>query len=397
MRLLVLTSSYPTAANPGGGIFIRRMLEHLPADIQITVLTPDTQHGRSRRHFGERIVLKRFRYAPRPLQILANQFGGMPAALKSRPWLLLLLPVWTLAMFGAALMMSRKADLIHAHWSVAGLIGGLAGWITGTPVVTTLHGTDVVWAEHYFALRWVLAACIQMNTRIVTVSSAIAESLQIRYTHCSHKIQMVANGVGHEFWEISRQQARPDSKKCVFAVIGNLIPSKQVDHVIQAFNRVISSGRHAGLAIAGDGPVALELRAMVHQLGLDGHVRFYGAMAPDRIADLLARSHALVLASAHEGRPTIVMEAMAAGVLVIASDINGVRELIVDGQRGLLFKPGDIRHLGAHLAAVYDQPNQAGVLARQAHQWIKRQGLTWPNTAARYVRIYNDVLPSGTP
>ena len=174
MRLLVLTSSYPTAANPGGGIFIRRMLEHLPAEIQITVLTPDTQHGHSHQQFGERIMLKRFRYAPRPLQILANQFGGIPAALKSRPWLLLLLPAWALAMFGAALMMSRKADLIHAHWSVAGLIGGLAGWITGTPVVTTLHGTDVVWAERFFALRWILASCIRMSTRIVAVSSAMS-------------------------------------------------------------------------------------------------------------------------------------------------------------------------------------------------------------------------------
>lgn len=395
MRLLVLTSSYPTTDNPGGGIFIREMLEHLPATIEIVVVTPDTPgvHSDELTQSGLRIEL--VRYAPKPFQILANRPGGIPAALKRFPWLILLLPAWALAMFTATLRLAGKQDLIHAHWSVCGVIGGLAGRLKQIPVVTTLHGTDVDWAERFGLFRIVLTLCFQLSSRVAAVSTAMAHRLQSRWPRWRHKIQTIPNGVSRAYFSIPAKDLSMNSDEFVFASVGNLIPGKQVDLTIRAFQRLAQSGRSARLVIAGDGPCGPALRRLVQRYGLNREIEFLGAIPPDRVARLMRRAHALVLASAREGRPTIVMEAMAAGVAVIASDIDGVRELIVPGRTGLLFHVGDIEALVAHMAALMDQPARTRQIAKQARRWMTARNLTWQNTAAQYLQTYKSLAGKG--
>jgi glycosyltransferase involved in cell wall biosynthesis len=395
MRLLVLTSSFPTRDNPGGGIFIREMLEHLPATIKVVVLTPDTSSAEAVEHTPHGLRIVRVRYAPNALQILANRPGGMPAALKSYPWLILLLPVWALAMFTATLRLAGKHDLIHAHWSVCGVIAGLAGRLKRVPVVTTLHGTDVAWAERFGISRIILMWCFKLSRRIVAVSSAMARKLQSGRPHWQHKIVTIPNGVSHVYFSASLKDFSANTDEFVFAIVGNLIPGKQVDLTLRAFQRLVQSGRSARLVIAGDGPCGADLVLLAQRLGLKRNIEFLGAIAPIQVAQVMQRVHALVLASTQEGRPTIVMEAMAAGVAVIASDIDGVRELIEPGRTGLLFTVGDIEGLCTHMAALMDQPARTRQIARQARRWIKEQNLTWQNTAAQYQYTYNRLAGKG--
>lgn len=398
MRLLVLTTSYPTADNPGGGIFIRRMLEQLPDHVRITVVTPDTQEAirpSGTSLLNQLIHLIPVRYAPKPLQVLANRPGGIPAALTSAPWLMILAPVWALMMFLKTLRLAGKNDLIHAHWSVCGLIGGLAGRLTGTPVITTFHGTDVKWAERSDFFRLIIRCCFQLNVRIVTVSSAMADRLRSEWPRWRHKILSIPNGVSHDFFNTYTERRAVEAPGLVFCTVGNLIESKQVDHIIQAFGRVVRGGRAARLAIAGDGPCGPWLRQTAKRLGLERQVDLLGAIAPDQVPELMTRTHVLILASAHEGLPTIVLEAMAAGVAVIASDIHGVRELIEHERTGLLFSPGDIEGLAEQMTALADRPALVQKLAERARRWIAGQNLTWRNTAEQYMRIYRRAIENG--
>lgn len=395
MRLLVLTSSYPTPSNPGGGIFIRKMLEHLPAPIEIVVLAPGMAEAETPgiKHSGLRV--ERIRYAPRALQILANRPGGIPAALKTFPWLILLLPAWALAMFAATLRLAGKYDLIHTHWSVCGVIGGLAGCLKRVPVVTTLHGTDVDWAERFGFFRLILMLCFKLSGAVVGVSTAMTHRLQSRWPHWRHKIQTIPNGVSRAYFNVPAKDLSMDSNEFVFASVGNLIPGKQVDLTVRAFQRLVQSGRSPRLVIAGDGPCGPGLRHLVRRHGLNRNIEFLGAIAPDQVARLMRRANVLVLASVREGRPTIVMEAMAAGVAVIASDIDGVRELIAPGRTGLLFNAGDIEALFAHMAALMDQPARTRKIAQQARRWMTARNLTWENTAAHYLQTYNSLAGEG--
>jgi glycosyltransferase involved in cell wall biosynthesis len=171
-----------------------------------------------------------------------------------------------------------------------------------------------------------------------------------------------------------------------------LIPGKQVDLTVRAFQRLVQSGRPARLVIAGDGPCGPGLRRLVRRLGLTQKIEFLGAIPPDQVVQLMGRAHALVLASAREGRPTIVMEAMAAGVAIIAADIDGVRELIQPGRRGLLFPVGNIEALWAHMAALVDQPAVSRQMAQLARRWVTNRNLTWSSTAGQYHQAYNHLL-----
>jgi glycosyltransferase involved in cell wall biosynthesis len=395
MRLLVLTTSYPTTDNPGGGIFIREMLEHLPAPIEIVVVTPDTPDVHDAELGQSSLRIERVQYAPKALQILANRPGGIPAALKTFPWLILLLPAWALAMFTATLRLSGKHDLIHAHWSVCGVIGGLAGRLKRVPVVTTLHGTDVDWAERFSLFRMILMLCFSLSGCVVAVSTAMAHRLQSRWPRWRHKIQTIPNGVSRAYFSVPAKDLSTNSNEFVFASIGNLIPGKQVDLTVRAFQRLVQSGRSARLVIAGDGPCGPGLRHLAQRLGLNRNIEFLGAIPPDRVARLMRRAHALVLASAREGRPTIVMEAMAAGVAVIASDIDGVRELIAPGRTGLLFQVGVMEALFARMAILMDQPDRTRQIAGQARRWMAARNLTWQNTATQYRQTYSRLAGKG--
>jgi hypothetical protein len=127
MRLLVLTTSFPSTAYPHSGIFVRRMLERLPEHIQVIVLTPGLNRPGEFRGQGNRMRVRGFRYAPGAWQTLAHGEGGIPVALRREPWQWALVPVFCLAMLAQTLRFGRRADLIHAHWSVCGLIAGIVG------------------------------------------------------------------------------------------------------------------------------------------------------------------------------------------------------------------------------------------------------------------------------
>jgi glycosyltransferase involved in cell wall biosynthesis len=202
------------------------------------------------------------------------------------------------------------------------------------------------------------------------------------------KIEAIPNGVGESFGAASRSIA----PGFTVGVIGNLVQSKQVDRVIRSFAGLDKGPPMARLLVVGDGPERAVLEALARRLGLGSRALFTGALPPEEIPGVLARCHTMVLASRSEGRPNVVLEAMAAGVPVVAGDIDGVRELIVHGERGLLFPVGDERRLAAHLRSLMDDPALGRRLAANARQWLDDQGLTWENTARRYADIYRQVI-----
>ena len=124
--------------------------------------------------------------------------------------------------------------------------------------------------------------------------------------------------------------------------IGNLVANKDVSTIVRAFSILDDSSR---LTIVGDGIEKSPLKEMCTSLGVADRVNFTGILPPDAIKEQMATADIFVLSSLSEGRPNVVVEAMAAGCAVISSDLPGVRELIDHGVNGLLFKPRDWKTL----------------------------------------------------
>ena len=225
-------------------------------------------------------------------------------------------------------------DVVALHASKAGIIGRLAARGLGTAVVSTVHGWAFgqgVSARRSRLYRGLERAMAGSATRIITVSAydrAAGLSLGI----APDKLVLVHNGVrDHE------ARAEPSREPPRIVMVARMAPPKRHDRVLEALGEL--SDLPWTLELIGDGPQELELRAQVKRLNLESRVEFMGAR--DDVPTRLAGASVFVLASDHEGFPLSILEAMRAGLPVVADDVGGVAEAVEEGRTGRVLAPRD--------------------------------------------------------
>lgn len=226
---------------------------------------------------------------------------------------------------------------------------------------------------------------------MVTVSYAIAKEIRQSYPRWAARVVTVANGVDRALLRIPKPE-KQEGANIRFGVVGSLIPRKDVRTAVEAFKRLDSDG--AELEIIGDGPEGADLKQLAAALGLKDRVHFAGHVSPNEIPCRLSRMDVLVLCSRSEGRPNVVLEAMAAALPVLATDIDGVREIVVQGNNGFLFDPGDVERLSACMRYLLEHPEERGAMGRASRQRIMDHGLSWDATASKYIEIYKKTTRS---
>lgn len=386
MRIAVVSTSFPLDEASVSGVFVRRMVESLPAGFDPLVVTSAADHSLPPPS-SARYRLRCFRYGPWAWQRLAHRPGGIPAALAGSRWMWGVLPLYLAALFFASLRVARRVELIHANWAVTGALAGLAGRLARRPVVTTLRGSDVARAGRGAVDRLLLRMALRFSDRVVTVSESLREELMRLFPVDPAKVTVISNGVEASLLSLD---AGSGEEGLAVVTVCNLIPAKGVATIIEALDACEGVTLH----VVGDGPQREALAALAARLGVAERVRFHGKVAPARVADRLARADAFVLASESEGRPNAVLEALAAGVPVVATDIDAVREIVGDGDNGLLFAPGDAAALAERLNRLRD----AGLrrrLSRAGRAFIVDQGLLWEQTGRRYAELYQALRGAG--
>jgi glycosyltransferase involved in cell wall biosynthesis len=155
---------------------------------------------------------------------------------------------------------------------------------------------------------------------------------------------------------LTTRQRLPAAEPALVAV-GRLVPIKGHRLLLDAMRLAADSGLPLRLRLVGSGPERTALALQAQRLGLGDRVEFLGPLAPSAVQQVLAVSDALVLSSLMEGVPVVLMEAMAAGVPVLATRVGGVPELIDEGQTGLLVPPGSAEALAAGIRTLLaDRP-----------------------------------------
>jgi glycosyltransferase involved in cell wall biosynthesis len=289
--------------------------------------------------------------------------------------------------------LARQHDIIHAHWSVCGALAVLTQPIHQKPVITTLRGSDVNRAQKSRIFYLLHEKAIQKSKFIISVSQTMAAELRRQHPGMSGKIRFVPNGVDDVFYALptERDHLAPYPFKLLF--IGSLIPLKGLDVLLKALAGINSLASWS-LTVVGDGPEKDHLKSLATDLKIDKNIRFLGSVSPDGIPQLMNDYHILILPSYREGRPNVVLEAMAAALPVLATDIEGTRELVQHGQTGWLVPPGDTDALSGALDDLIGSKKNLTVAGLQGRQWMLEQGLTWDNTAKLYGHLYVDALKS---
>ena len=334
MKVVVLTTSYPRFAGDAAGRFVADAVERLRArGIAVGVVSPA-----SFRHFG-----------------LA--YGdGFVGNLRRRPWLAFALPLFLLSFGRAARHAAREADVVHAHWLPAGAVA----LTTGKPVVVTVHGTDVELARR---ARVVARAILRRVRVVLAVSNALAESAR---DLGATDVRVVPNGV-----EVPAEVGdEADPPEILFA--GRLAPEKGILELVEA-------ARGHALVVAGDGP----LRDRVPQA--------LGWLPPERLAELYTRAAVVACPSHREGFGVACAEAMAHGRAVVASDVGGLRDLVVDGETGLLVPPRDVPALRDALERLLADSKLRRRLGANARERV-RQLCSWERVTDATLAAYEDAL-----
>jgi glycosyltransferase involved in cell wall biosynthesis len=338
VKVTVLTTSYPRSAEDVAGRFVADAVEGLrAAGVEVEVVSP-----LSFSHFG-------------------IAYGhGVVGNLRRRPWLALFLPAMLLSFARAARRASRGADLVHAHWLPTGLV---AAW-TGRPFVVQLWGTDVELARRSPGL----ARRILRRARLVICASTelagAARDLGAR------EVRVIPSGV-----DVPETVGEPDDPPHVLYA-GRLSPEKGVLELVEA-------ARGLPLVVAGDGPLRERVPGAL------------GFVPHDRLLGLYERAAVVACPSYREGFGVVCAEAMAHGRPVVASAVGGLRNLVVDGETGLLVRPGDVAALRAaleRLLADDELRSRMGAAARErAREFLSRE-----RAVAQTVTAYSDALGYAT-
>jgi len=248
-----------------------------------------------------------------------------------------------------ALIRRERPDIVHVNSSKAGVLGRLAALATRTHVrVFTVHGWafkahDGLTGALY---RWADRLMSPLTTLTICVSETERAAGLAARTCRAERTVVIPNAIDVE----SAPRARLDGDPPRIVTVGRLARPKDPLTLVRALVGV--GQRRFALAFIGDGPERQILQEEVHTLGLGGMVELLGERRD--VPELLARADVFVLSSRSEGAPLSILEAMAAGLPVVASDVGGVGELVVDGETGLLVPHGDAAGLARALARVLD-------------------------------------------
>jgi glycosyltransferase involved in cell wall biosynthesis len=280
-----------------------------------------------------------------------------------------------------------RFDVVHTHSSKAGVIGRAAAAAVRTPVIVHhVHGWSfrpyqpAIGRLTYVVLERLAA---RVTDCVIHVSDAdLAEGMRYRIVPTERTCVLPTPVDLERFYP--RTSRTPDGGRTVITVT-RLGSPKDTATLLRAVSAMKTA---VHLDIVGGGPERAALEALARRLGVGQRVRFLGVR--DDVPDLLARSDVFVLSSQSEGMPTAIVEAMAAGVPVVATDVGGVAQVLNHGRAGRLVPPGDPSALAAAMDELFDNPSVASAFRRAGLETARRHDAT--DAGRTVLGLYRTVL-----
>jgi glycosyltransferase involved in cell wall biosynthesis len=291
-------------------------------------------------------------------------------------------------------MRRERIDVLHSHEFAMNVFGGAAALLAGVPAVSTIHGRAYVSEQPRRV--WAYRILRRLGIPIVAVSDDLAGFLAQRFGISRASLGMVHNGIPMPpLPEGERAGLRaaarralgvPDTLSLVVAV-GNLYPVKDHATLVRALARLPD----ARVAIAGRGDEETRLRELAAELGVADRLHLLGLR--DDVDRVLAAGDVFVQPSLSEGLPLAVLEAMAAGLPVVATRVGGVSEAVRDGETGYLVPPADPPSLADALAKVLAADDRGAALGARGRARAEKE-FSVDVMAERYRALYLSRLPT---
>jgi glycosyltransferase involved in cell wall biosynthesis len=344
LRVLLFSTLYPSSTRPGHGIFVETRLRELlkTEEIEVRVLAPvpwffskDPRHGEKAQMAATPRAETRNGIAVRHPRYLVIPKIGMTVA----PWLLALASIRPIRQL---IREGFDFDVIDAHYYYPD--GVAAAWLArhfGKPLAITARGTDVNLVTQYSLPRRMMQWAARRAEASIGVCGALVDVLR-GWRIDGRKLHVMRNGV-----DLERFTRQPDSglrlrvglqsgAGPLLLSVGHLIERKGHHLVIAALAALRDTHPQAHLVIVGEGPERAALQAQAQALGVAGRVTLTGALAQTELPGWYSAADLLVLASSREGWANVLLESMACGTPVVATNIWGTPEVVARPAAGVL-------------------------------------------------------------
>lgn len=351
MKILIINFEYPPLGG-GGGVATQLLARELSHHHTVHVLT--TRFGKlPRREQDGTVVVHR-------VNVLGRR-GLYAASLRS-------LATFVPQALRAGWSIGRREhfDVLNAQFVLpSGIVGAALSSVLGVPFVLSFIGGDLydpskgVSPHRHAVLRWLVRRVAARAAACTAISEDTKRRAQeLHGVSCA--ITVVPLGIARVSIEThARRSRRVPERIRVFVTMGRLIPRKGHELLLRAWQEV----RDAHLIIVGDGPLKDRLRHLASELGIAQRVSVRGYVSEEEKQQLLRMADGYVSAALHEGFGLVFLEAMQAGLPIVAANVGGQQDFLTDGENALLVPPGRAQPLAAAVRRLIDNPSLAQRLA----------------------------------
>ncbi len=386
MRILTFTTLYPNAVWPQFGVFVETRLRKLVGSGRLSarVVAPCPWFPLRSPRFGKYAAFAQIpRYEERhgiaidhPRYPLIPKFGMNVA-----PFLLFaaVLPV-----LRRQIALGQDFEAIDAHYMYPdGVAAVMLGLALGRPVAVTCRGSDINEISKYPVPRRQITWAAKHAAALVTVSEGLRERLSALGIQKSN-IRVLRNGVD---CDVFRPVDRPATRLRlgltgrVLASVGNLVHLKGHELIVRALVELPSTT----LLIVGHGPERSLLEALARSVGVGDKIRFLEPLPQDQLCDIYCAADALILASASEGWPNVLLESMACGTPVIATDIPVAREIIASPEVGRLLRERTPDSIVEAVETLFARPRDGAAIRAYA------ECFSWDHTTMGQLQMFDQI------
>lgn len=271
----------------------------------------------------------------------------------------------------ARIIWKWRPDIVHSFMVHANILARLVRVLAPVPVlICSAHNID-----EGGRLREIL---YRLTDPLCDLTTQVSQAGLERYVRVGavprRKIRYIPNGVDTERFKPNPEDRLRVRKELgvdgfVWLVVGRFDPQKDYPNMLQAFARVVRKYPDTVLLIAGDGPLRETMENLAQELGIEKHVKFLGIRRD--IPQLMNAADAYVMSSSWEGMPNVLLEASATGLPVVATDVGGNREIVLEGKTGFLAPPGNPEALALAMVRLMDLPEEKRLaMGRKAREHV---------------------------
>jgi glycosyltransferase involved in cell wall biosynthesis len=276
----------------------------------------------------------------------------------------------------AKLIRRRRFDVVNGHGFKATMLARLLVRLltSRTAFITSVHALHVTEMEEIGTAKGrIVLALERLGSRLVDVyeiNTRGAMSFFAERGFDPERLRHIPNAIDAAEWPYTGPPAR-DDRIPVIACVARMVPRKRHVDLMRALARLGDDGFACRAVFVGAGPTLEASRNFARELGIDGQIEFRGRATPNDVRAILQKADVFCLPSLWEGTVISVMEAMATGLPVVATAVNGIDEVVVDGTTGLLVPPYRDDCLANTIRAVLSDPERAKAMGRAGRERIE--------------------------